>query len=395
MPTGYTPQSSLDRRKALMNQLRQTPMNDTGKKTDWGRGLAHMLRQYQAGQMGREQEEQIARNTEIQGTEMADLVSGISNPGASKAQDFGSMGVFQGGAPQPKADPSQSGGQGIDPYSSAVSGIGQDLGSRMSGGEAVDPAMLAGAQENAVSTPALGDRKYSSPMAQKLKMQQVLNNASSDRARGFSESDAARDHKNALELQGVKNKGSGFRSTPRPIATDKGYMQYVDGQWIPMVDEDGDPRLAAQYSAALQGEISETKAQGAATGKRNYGMQGISEIIANGRAILTGDQAPTASGVGAMADSVGGFFGYSPDGADKAAEMKAVGGALTAKMPRMEGPQSDADRKMYVEMAGQIGDASVPLSQREAALDVVEALWSQYEQSKVSVERTAELEAKY
>jgi len=50
---------------------------------------------------------------------------------------------------------------------------------------------------------------------------------------------------------------------------------------------------------------------------------------------------------------------------------------------------------MYVEMAGQIGDASVPLSQREAALDVVEALWSQYEQSKVSVERTAELEAKY
>jgi len=38
MPTGYTPQSSIDRRKTLMNQLRQTPMNDTGKKTDWGRG---------------------------------------------------------------------------------------------------------------------------------------------------------------------------------------------------------------------------------------------------------------------------------------------------------------------------------------------------------------------
>ena len=371
MPTGYTPQSSIDRRKTLMNQLRQTPMNDTGKKTDWGRGLAHMLRQYQAGSMGREQEAEISRNSEIEQSEMAALMSRVGNPDAQEAQaaqDFGGMDVFK---------------------ESTINGgtVG-----------AMDANVIQGAQNNAASTPALpafADMPATSPMAQALKQQQVLGNAASDRARGFSESDAARDHKNALELQGVKNKGSGFRSTPRPIATDKGYMQYVDGQWIPMVDEDGDPRLAAQYSAALQGEISQTKAEGTATGKRNYGMQGISEIIANGRAILTGDQAPTASGVGAMADSVGGFFGYSPDGADEAAEMKAVGGALTAKMPRMEGPQSDADRKMYVEMAGQIGDASVPLSQREAALDVVEALWSQYEQSKVSVERTAELEAKY
>jgi len=98
MPTGYTPQSSLDRRKALMNQLRQTPMNDTGKKTDWGRGLAHMLRQYQAGQMGREQEAEISRNSEIEQSEMAALMSRVGNPDAQEAQaaqDFGGMDVFK------------------------------------------------------------------------------------------------------------------------------------------------------------------------------------------------------------------------------------------------------------------------------------------------------------
>jgi len=241
MPTGYTPQSSIDRRKALMNQLRQTPMNDTGKKTDWGRGLAHMLRQYQAGQMGREQEAEISRNSEIEQSEMADLVSGILNPGASKAQDFGSMGVFQGGAPQPKADPSQSGGQGIDPYSSAVSGIGQDLGSRMSGGEAVDPAMLAGAQENAVSTPALGDRKYSSPMAQKLQMQQVIGNAGASRKQEQSDLNAERDQGYALDLQRAKDESALKR-------TEAGTRPSWTLEQVPVLAEDGTQRIEVMWA---------------------------------------------------------------------------------------------------------------------------------------------------
>jgi len=148
MPTGYTPQSSIDRRKALMNQLRQTPMNDTGKKTDWGRGLAHMLRQYQAGQMGREQEAEISRNSEIEQSEMAALMSRVGNPEAQAAQaapDFSSMAITEG----------------------------------------MDQGMVQGAQNNAASTPALpafADMPATSPMAQALKQQQVLGNAASDRA---------------------------------------------------------------------------------------------------------------------------------------------------------------------------------------------------------------------
>jgi len=61
----YTPQKNLNRRQALMSALQNTPMNDTGKRTDVGRGLAHMLRQYQAGQMGRQMDTEQAENEQM------------------------------------------------------------------------------------------------------------------------------------------------------------------------------------------------------------------------------------------------------------------------------------------------------------------------------------------
>jgi len=48
-----------------MSALQNTPMNNTGKRTDVGRGLAHMLRQYQAGQMGRQMDTEQAENEQM------------------------------------------------------------------------------------------------------------------------------------------------------------------------------------------------------------------------------------------------------------------------------------------------------------------------------------------
>lgn len=46
--------------------------------------------------------------------------------------------------------------------------------------------------------------------------------------------------------------------------------------------------------------------------------------------------------------------------------------------PRMEGPQSDKDVALYKQMAGQIGDATVPAEQKKAALEVVKKLHQRY-----------------
>ena len=86
----------------------------------------------------------------------------------------------------------------------------------------------------------------------------------------------------------------------------------------------------------------------------------------------------TASGIGAGVDWLASGVGYSPKGADVAAQLKVLGGALVSKMPKMSGPQSDKDVMLYKEMAGRIGDPTVPTSQKEAALQTVYDLNAKY-----------------
>lgn len=79
----------------------------------------------------------------------------------------------------------------------------------------------------------------------------------------------------------------------------------------------------------------------------------------------------TASLAGAGIDAVAGAVGYSTDGAQAAAQLKAIEGALIAKMPKMSGPQSDKDVAMYKQAAGVVGDETKPYKTRMAALETV------------------------
>lgn len=93
----------------------------------------------------------------------------------------------------------------------------------------------------------------------------------------------------------------------------------------------------------------------------------------------------TGSGVGAGVDYLAGLVGKSTKGADAAAQLKVLGGALVAKMPKMSGPQSDKDVLLYKEMAGRIGDPTVPASQKQAAIQTINEMQKRYSgaQSKV------------
>lgn len=127
-----------------------------------------------------------------------------------------------------------------------------------------------------------------------------------------------------------------------------------------------DPQIAAATDTAVA----------AAEKRRN--MAGINDLIGMASNILASGK-PTGSGVGTAYDYMAGVFGFSPEGASEAAQLKALGGALTSKMPRMEGPQSDRDTIMYREMAGKIGDSNIPRKERLAALKIVSDIWGKYE----------------
>lgn len=99
------------------------------------------------------------------------------------------------------------------------------------------------------------------------------------------------------------------------------------------------------------------------------------ELVQIARGLLPG---ATGSGVGAAVDSANRFVGRTTESAQKAAQLEALGGQLVMKMPRMEGPQSNQDQLLYREMAGKVGDRTVPVAERLAALNTVEQLYRKY-----------------
>jgi len=82
----------------------------------------------------------------------------------------------------------------------------------------------------------------------------------------------------------------------------------------------------------------------------------------------------TGSGIGAQVDTGLGQFGVSTAGGDASKQLELIGGWMMLNVPRFEGPQSNQDTNTYKTMAAQVGDPTVPISQRLKALETLEGL---------------------
>jgi hypothetical protein len=168
---------------------------------------------------------------------------------------------------------------------------------------------------------------------------------------------------------------------------------------VAIVGDDGKPRYVTRAEAIGKTPwAGSTEAAAVKVGaksqeeenKRRRNMAGLGDAIQQAEDLLDGVERmpdgtvkprnkPTGSGVGTAVDTVAGVFGFSPAGSTEAQRLKAIGGALTSKMPRMEGPQSDKDTQLYKEMAAEVGNSNLPVARRKEALKVVKELWLKYE----------------
>lgn len=117
-------------------------------------------------------------------------------------------------------------------------------------------------------------------------------------------------------------------------------------------------------------------------GERNTAAQ--TKVTEANDAIALIDQAEklisrsTGSYAGAGIDLAAQVLGVSTPGAQAAAQLKALQGALVSKMPKMSGPQSDKDVQLYREMAGQVGDPTIPAATKMAALQTIREIQERY-----------------
>lgn len=132
-------------------------------------------------------------------------------------------------------------------------------------------------------------------------------------------------------------------------------------------------RTGAEAQASARGQ-TEGKAQGAILAKAQN-AQGVLELLDIADPLI---DVATGSGTGAARDKLAGFFGVAPEGAQAIASLQVLQAGLILGMPRLEGPQSDKDRALYTEAAGQIGDPSVPRAKKKAAIATIRMIQRKY-----------------
>lgn len=131
----------------------------------------------------------------------------------------------------------------------------------------------------------------------------------------------------------------------------------------------------AALGAAEAARIKSTQEKNKEGAQQAKDTQDIFSIINEARPLM---ERATGSLLGTGVDKTISAFGGTTDGAAATAQLKALQGAIISKMPKMSGPQSDKDVQLYREMAGQIGDSTIPTAQRSAAMNTIEQLNMKY-----------------
>lgn len=109
--------------------------------------------------------------------------------------------------------------------------------------------------------------------------------------------------------------------------------------------------------------------------KKSAGANNVLSLIDQAEKLLPG---ATGSIVGSGVDVASSAVGYATPGAQRTAQLKTIEGALIGSMPRMEGPQSDADRMLYQKAAGDIANPMAPVRSRQAALATLREIQNRY-----------------
>lgn len=143
------------------------------------------------------------------------------------------------------------------------------------------------------------------------------------------------------------------------------------------------PAAAAQQVGQVQNELAIDKsrreaAQSPEQQQKLADAGTVVGIVGQARNILQAGDA-TGSTTGMLRDKLTNAFGVSTDASKASAQLAALGGALTSMQPKMSGPTSDNDAKLYALMAGRLGDSTVPIGDRLAAADVVERIAKKYQ----------------
>jgi hypothetical protein len=112
-----------------------------------------------------------------------------------------------------------------------------------------------------------------------------------------------------------------------------------------------------------------------AKNKREAGAKNVLDLLNDAEQHIG---TATNSFIGTGVDTLARGVGYATQGDKSIASLKAIEGGLLSQMPRMEGPQSDRDVKIYQQAAGMVGNPTVPRELKAEAIKAIRVIQERY-----------------
>lgn len=139
-----------------------------------------------------------------------------------------------------------------------------------------------------------------------------------------------------------------------------------------MSDFDWKPRTAGEEER----QKKKAQQQGAWNEKATQASN-LDTMFSNAENLLKTD-APSGSWLGAGWSNLKSGTGFSDEQTQADSALEALGPAATLNIPRMEGPQSDADRLLYQKAAGDLANKTKARGDRLKAIETIRALNHKY-----------------
>jgi hypothetical protein len=135
------------------------------------------------------------------------------------------------------------------------------------------------------------------------------------------------------------------------------------------------PSLSPKQNQEAAGKFAEKQQSNVSNAKDSFDlMKAASSILATG--------APSSgflsNAVTAAGEALNLPFGARKQESEADAQLKMLSGALTMKQPRFEGPQGVLDVTLYQKLAGDLGNANIPVESRLATMKQMVDLQKKY-----------------
>jgi hypothetical protein len=131
------------------------------------------------------------------------------------------------------------------------------------------------------------------------------------------------------------------------------------------------PNLSPKRNEELAIKFYEKQDTNVTNAKENF------DLLKSASTLLS-SEAPSSGRLSNIVTGTREIFGGGGEASKADAQLNLLSGALTMKQPRFEGPQGVLDVILYQKLAGDLGNANIPIASRLATIDQMINLQKKY-----------------